>query len=35
MVLPEDLRSELLASYGRGELTRYYRSLFVARAQYF
>jgi hypothetical protein len=27
MVLPEDLRSELLKSYGRGEVADYHRSL--------
>ena len=30
MVLPEDLRSELLTSYGRGELTSYHRNLLRA-----
>lgn len=30
MVLPEDLRSELLTSYGRGELTNYHRNLLRA-----
>jgi hypothetical protein len=30
MALPEDLRSELLASYGRGELTNYHRNLLRA-----
>jgi hypothetical protein len=29
MVLPEDLRSELLTSYGRGELTNYHRHLLI------
>ena len=30
MVLPEDLRSELLMAYGRDELSRYHRSLLTA-----
>jgi hypothetical protein len=30
MALPEDLRSELLASYGRRELTNYHRNLLRA-----
>ena len=30
MVLPEDLRSQLLTSYGRGELTNYHRHLLRA-----
>jgi hypothetical protein len=30
MVLPENLRSELLTSYGRGELTSYHRNLLRA-----
>ena len=30
MVLPEDLRSELLTSFGRGELTNYHRHLLRA-----
>jgi hypothetical protein len=30
MALPEDLRSELLTSYGRGELTNYHRHLLRA-----
>jgi len=30
MALPEDLRSELLTSYGRGELTNYHRNLLRA-----
>jgi len=30
MVLPEDLRSELLESYGRGKLAMYQRSLLRA-----
>ena len=30
MALPEDLRSELLTSYSRGELTNYHRNLLRA-----
>jgi len=30
MALPENLRSDLLASYGRGELTNYHRNLLRA-----
>ena len=30
MALPEDLRSELLTSYGRRELTNYHRNLLRA-----